>query len=356
MNEFTLSGAEWFDGVPDPVLWLRDGVVAYRNPAAADVAAQGGVSLPVDAPQPLELAGLTAEEISDVRWCGRSWTCRSAALSDGVLLQLTPVAQDSLTPERLSQLAARLRPHLGRLIGSIQQLERAPADWPEAKRRQWRAIQSKSYHCLLHMLDSMEFFGSHAGVEARPFSGCPLDFGGLCAEVVRGVEALAEQAGRTVRLEPWTGNLLIQGEEPLLRRMLYQLISNGLRAAGDGGSVTLRLEKRGRSALLTVQDSGSGFSPRELSAAFDASFAWDDLTGSAGLGLGIPICRLAAQRHGGRLALLSGRGGRVTVELPLCESVTGGTLHSRTDFTGGFNEVLTALADVLPWQCFLPED
>lgn len=347
MNDFSMTGRAWFDGAPEPVLWLHGGAIAYANPAAVGWGLEPG-----EVPAPLR--DLEPEEVTSVDWKGRRWMVRSAPVSGGVLVQLTPEPGAGLTPDRLSQLAGKLRAPLGNLIGAIQLLEYPHAQRSEEKERQYRAIERKNYHILLRMLDNLELLGTLE--EETPLRPVVLDFGGLCADVTRQVSALAEQAGRSVRLECRDGNLLVRGEEPLLRRLLFHLISNALRAAGAEGEVRLGLEKRAQWVRLTVSDSGGGFSAGALSRAFAPEEPQTGLNGGEGLGLGISICRLAAEKHGGRIALLGGgSGARVVVELPLAQSLEGGDLHSRSDYTGGLNEALIQLSDVLPWQCFAEE-
>lgn len=347
MNDFSMTGREWFDGVPEPVLFLKDGVIAYANPAAVGRGMMVGGA-------PELLPGLEAGGTASVNWQGRRWILRSAPVSGGVLVQLTPEPGTGLSQDRLSQVAGKLRAPLGNLIGAIQLLEYPRAQRSEEKERQYRAIERKNYHILLRMLDNLELLGTLE--EESPFRPTVLDFGGLCGDVTRQISALAEQAGRSVRLEYRNGNLLVRGEEPLLRRLLFQLLSNALRAAGAEGDVRLGLERRGQWVRLTVSDSGGGFSAGALSRAFAPEEIQPGLNGGEGLGLGIPICRLVAERHGGRIALLGGgSGARVVVELPLAQSLEEGELHSRSDYTGGLNEALTQLSDVLPWQCFAEE-
>ena len=51
--------------------------------------------------------------------------------------------------------------------------------------------------------------------------------------------------------------------------MLYQLLSNAWRAAGQEGSVTIQLSLLGRRAVLHVTNTGKGISEAALGAAFD---------------------------------------------------------------------------------------
>ena len=47
--------------------------------------------------------------------------------------------------------------------------------------------------------------------------------------------------------------------------------------------------------LVAVEDSGSRFDPKRLGSLFDAVFT----TKSHGIGLGLAICRMIVERHGG---------------------------------------------------------
>jgi signal transduction histidine kinase len=53
--------------------------------------------------------------------------------------------------------------------------------------------------------------------------------------------------------------------------------------------------------LVAVEDSGSGFDPKRLGSLFDAFFT----TKSHGIGLGLAICRMIVERHGGQLTAAS---------------------------------------------------
>lgn len=358
MKEFTLSGPGWFDRQPDPVIWARCGTVAYFNPAAGDLARRMGWPMAEGEGLPRPLAELEGQGTVTFSLEGENWLCRTAELEGGTLYQLSPAPEtSSVSLDRLSQIAGQLRTPLGNLIGASQLLEYPRADRSPEKTEQYRAIQRKNYHILLRMLDSLDFLGTVSGAEA-PFRPQILDFGGLCGDVVRRAQGVGDQAGCTLTLDQRSGNLLVRGEERMLRKLIYQLLSNAIRAAGNPGRVVLRLEAREkRWVRLTVSDSGQGFSAAQLARAFDPARGGDTLAeGERGLGLGISICRAVAEKHGGRMALLSGDGGKAVVELPLCTDLAGGELHSPQDFSGGLNETLIQLADVLPWQCFLSDD
>lgn len=349
MKDFTLSGAAVFDGTPDPVIWVQDGTVAYYNTAALTMATEAGWKIEEGAalPEQLQTLGTGAAVALTGDWS--DWRCSTDPVGGGTLLRFVREKDAVVGTRRLNQIAGRMRIPLGNLIGAIHLLEDGERRLPPEKIAQYRAIQKKSYHVLLRMLDSMEVLGWDQTPEP-----VLLDFGGLCQDVVYQASSLVEASGRRLEFDRTEGNLLVRGEEHLLRRMLYHLLSNALHAAGEGGAVFLRLSRRGEWVRLAVSDTGDGFSPEDLAIAFDPSAQQDDLTAiDSGLGIGISVCRTVVDRHGGRMALLSGGGGRAVVELPVAKSTEGSLRQSRMDYNGGLNEAMIQLSDVLPWQCFL---
>jgi len=66
----------------------------------------------------------------------------------------------------------------------------------------------------------------------------------------------------------------------------------------------VRTKVRGSDAIVaTVQDSGPGIDGDKLDKIFDAFFA--SKKSGMGLGLGLAICRMIIEHHGGQLAASS---------------------------------------------------
>lgn len=82
----------------------------------------------------------------------------------------------------------------------------------------------------------------------------------------------------------------------------------------------LKLETRldaNETITVTVEDTGPGFAPEKAEDIFDAFVT----TKPHGMGLGLAICRMIVERHGGRLSAsaASPRGAVFGVTLPLAE-------------------------------------
>jgi signal transduction histidine kinase len=98
----------------------------------------------------------------------------------------------------------------------------------------------------------------------------------------------------------------IDGHRGQLREAIFNLVRNATEAMGTttNGSRVLRVrtELRGRDAIaVAVEDSGPGIDPQRLESIFTAFLT----TKSYGMGLGLAICRVIAEKHGGQLTASS---------------------------------------------------
>jgi signal transduction histidine kinase len=127
----------------------------------------------------------------------------------------------------------------------------------------------------------------------------PADLTAAMAELVEGYRA-APPHGVSVELETPDGPIEARFDAKLLPRAVRNLIENALRASAGGGRVVVRVERAadGRSARISVLDSGPGVPADLLARIFDPYFSTHD----AGTGLGLPIARRIAEEHGGDVA------------------------------------------------------
>jgi signal transduction histidine kinase len=98
----------------------------------------------------------------------------------------------------------------------------------------------------------------------------------------------------------------IDGNRGQLREVVFNLVDNALEAMGTTTeqSRVLRVTTalRGRDAIaVTVADSGPGIAPQKLDSIFTAFLT----TKSHGMGLGLAICRMIVEQHGGQLTASS---------------------------------------------------
>jgi two-component system, OmpR family, sensor kinase len=111
----------------------------------------------------------------------------------------------------------------------------------------------------------------------------------------------------------------VAGARDDLHRMVLNLLENALRHTPPGTQVTASTSADRGSAMLVVQDSGSGIPP-EIERRMFERFVRAGRDGGRGSGLGLAIVRAVAESHGGTVSferVAAGSGSRFVVRLPL---------------------------------------
>jgi two-component system, NtrC family, nitrogen regulation sensor histidine kinase NtrY len=131
-------------------------------------------------------------------------------------------------------------------------------------------------------------------------------------------EAAAAYAGVagirwSLDIEP---GLAAQADGRLLSRVFSNLIVNAVEAlAGAGGEIRVTARRRDSRVLVSVEDTGPGVNPKNLSRLFDPYFS----AKSGGTGLGLAIAKKIVEEHGGSISAENREDGgfRVRFDLPL---------------------------------------
>jgi signal transduction histidine kinase len=230
-------------------------------------------------------------------------------------------ARASLPPEagetenRLRLLAHELRTPLVPVIGFAELLEGGHAKTPEAAQSYGQHLREAGER-MLETVDKLLTWERLRGQGAPARE--PVDAICLVTEAVSRTRRLAEAGA--VRVDILSVPAIpLHVEVDVLAKALAGLLDNAIRATPPSGAVEVGVEAVGGLVRLVVRDRGPGVSAALL-ADPGRPFAVD---GSAltrkrdGLGLGLAIARLAAERHGGRLALLARDGGGIEAALEL---------------------------------------
>ncbi len=102
-----------------------------------------------------------------------------------------------------------------------------------------------------------------------------------------------------------------------LSQVCYNIIENAIKYTPDGGTITVKLKKSGRDAVLEISDTGVGIPPEDQPHVFDRFYRVDKARSrdTGGTGLGLSIVKHAAAYHGAAIKLDSapGKGTTVTV-------------------------------------------
>ncbi|MCC5635781.1 PAS domain S-box protein [Nostoc sp. CHAB 5844] len=135
----------------------------------------------------------------------------------------------------------------------------------------------------------------------------------------------------------------VAGDSARLQQIVWNLLSNAIKFTPDDGQVSIQLQRVGKYAQITVNDTGKGIEPEFLPYVFDYFRQADaSITRKfGGLGLGLAIVRHLVELHGGKVTAASpgeGNGATFTVMLPLLpiqqQNQQSQSTHAVLDLTG----------------------
>lgn len=150
------------------------------------------------------------------------------------------------------------------------------------------------------------------------FSPAPLDLEALCAKLTD------ESRSATVRRCPveigiWGDLAGASADEPLLRHIFSNLLSNAAKYSPEGSPVEFRVRRDGDIAEFVVRDRGIGIPADDQARIFEAFQRAGNVGEIPGSGLGLLITKRCVELHGGSIGFESapGEGTAFTVRLPL---------------------------------------
>ena len=144
------------------------------------------------------------------------------------------------------------------------------------------------------------------------------DFSKTISESADWVQTLADERGVKIisELDP----LEITGDPERLAQVVMNLLTNAVQYNQPGGEVRALLKSENGLAILQVADTGQGIAPEDLPRVFERFYRADAArTGSGHAGLGLSICKVIVEAHGGTMEVSSerNRGTTFTVRLPM---------------------------------------
>jgi len=142
----------------------------------------------------------------------------------------------------------------------------------------------------------------------------------VIVDCVRGVEPLAKQSNVGISVAVFDRVDRLKADDQRLHQMVLNLLSNAVKFTPEGGEVCVSVFRRGRSIAIAVSDNGIGIKDDDIAKVLEP-FAQVGGGGQrhAGTGLGLPLTKELAERHGGSLSIESAIGVGTTMTLVLPE-------------------------------------
>jgi PAS domain S-box-containing protein len=216
--------------------------------------------------------------------------------------------------EFLATLAHELRNPLGAIGNAVGMLELTHTRGEPATRAREVIARQVGYisHLIEELLDVERVVSGKIRLDRKP-----LDL----AEAIERAVATVSGGSRLERLiKVSTDPVWVEGDPVRLEQVLTNLLTNAVKYTPRGGQIRVTLRAEAGDAVLSVEDTGFGISPRLLPFIFEMYVQADRTLARArgGLGIGLSLVRHLVELHGGTIEASSegeGRGSTFVVRL-----------------------------------------
>ena len=337
----------------DPMLVLADGKILLMNSAARSAFPASRVGDSASELLPDEIVFAPAQEfLSSVTVGTVRYVVDAKHLEDRLLLTLSPdrpVSEERgfLSEKLMSGMLSALS-NIGLAAGRIRDTL-----GPEALSAQsYLCKLNHSYYSLLRRLGNLNALCALSD-GSMDLTLRRVDLVTLCADIASSTALLTGDAYASVEFATELETLPACMDASKVEHLIFNLLTNSLQHTPHDGQVRLKLARSGSNALISVSDNGSGIAPDRLKHVFTGFLERLDLralSAECGGGIGLGLCRLIAEKHGGTLILESreGEGTDVRVLLPLTQPGAAALMSACPEYAnGGMPLVLTELSDLL---------
>ena len=169
----------------------------------------------------------------------------------------------------------------------------------------------------------------------RPIEQNRVDLLALASDAVHDAQAIAPKRNITMEVFDGPGTPEVLGDEPRLRQVLGNLVTNALQHTPESADITVRVGTEGDDAIVEVVDEGPGMSQEDALRIFERFYRTDSSRAriSGGTGLGLSIVDSLVLAHDGTVTVTTalGQGCRFYVSLPRIADVPARVGSGRDD-------------------------
>lgn len=137
-------------------------------------------------------------------------------------------------------------------------------------------------------------------IEKKAFPLCD-----VIDDVVRSISHVGEKKQVAISGSYESCSCLVLGDYSRIRQLLFILLDNAIKFSPNNSTVTVNVTEQEKSALIKISDQGCGIKEKDLPYIFERFHKARSETNKSGTGLGLPIARQIAQRHGIQITVSS---------------------------------------------------
>jgi signal transduction histidine kinase len=149
-----------------------------------------------------------------------------------------------------------------------------------------------------------------------------IDVGKLLRSLADETIALSRQHGMSIDIELDESLPKVKADPERVRQIVFNLINNAFKYAGEGERISIKATRKSGSVVIEVRDYGPGISTDRQRGLFEPGYHLSHHSReTGGLGIGLALCKILVEAHGGRMWLRSqvGRGSSFFFTLPIAK-------------------------------------
>lgn len=222
-----------------------------------------------------------------------------------------------------SNVSHELRTPLTLILAPVQEILSEGTRLPDSLAGRLMVVRDNGLRLLKlvnELLDLIRLEENVGGLDSRP-----VEANRVLRGVVDSMVHLAEAKGLRLDRDLFRSDLVIQGDNRALEKILVNLVGNAIKFTEAGGSVFVRSDVEGPWVMIEVRDNGIGISKSEQGHIFER-FRQADSSSTRryrGTGLGLALVKEMTERMGGTVSVDSelGKGTTMRLRFPVSAAV-----------------------------------
>ncbi|HZT06285.1 MAG TPA: HAMP domain-containing sensor histidine kinase [Chloroflexota bacterium] len=157
-------------------------------------------------------------------------------------------------------------------------------------------------HNIDHAADQMNSLIANASELSRLTTGRdeihlgPTNLGDVAIRAAKAAEASARRLDQHVDVHVPSAPRPIMADARRVERAVLNMIENAQRFGPRGGAISVSVDQRHDETVISIEDQGPGVAAADRDRVFSGQ-----ADGSSRVGLGLPVARVIAELHGGRV-------------------------------------------------------
>lgn len=207
---------------------------------------------------------------------------------------------DNMRNDLLSMIYHDLRSPLANVVSSLDVLETLMAEDADQTKKSLLKIAVRSTERIQRLTNNLL---DMRRMEAdQPISNLTdATPARIVADAIEAISIMAENKNQVVLNQVPLEMPNIRVDVDMIRRVVINLLENALKYTPAESKIILGAEAQENQVVMWVQDNGPGIPPEDRERIFEKFTRLHPEEGPKGLGLGLAFCRLAVEKHGGKI-------------------------------------------------------